>query len=114
MSPFEAEPREGYAKVYGLDAAGRRCVVGHKYVGRAARGRLYPLAGAIYQNTRPLFVHAWEFREPLEGEHYLSGAIPEVYRAPADLGTPFFIMREATEAESRCSCCGQRLPVEGR
>ena len=34
-----------------------------------------------------------EFRAPLKGEWYLSGAIPEAYRAPNDLSIAFHICR---------------------
>lgn len=32
-----------------------------------------------------------EFRPPRKGEWYISGAIPEAYRAPNDLSTPYMI-----------------------
>lgn len=32
------------------------------------------------------------FRKPLKGEYYVSGAIPEVYQALADLSTGFHIV----------------------
>lgn len=35
-----------------------------------------------------------EFRRPLMGEFYLSGAEPTAYRAPANLGSAYHIMRE--------------------
>jgi hypothetical protein len=35
-----------------------------------------------------------EFRAPKNGEWYLSGAIPEAYRAPTDkMRTPYYILR---------------------
>jgi len=35
-----------------------------------------------------------EFRIPKKGEWYLSGAIPEAYRAPTDeMRTPYYILR---------------------
>lgn len=39
------------------------------------------------------FENSGEFRQPKKGEHYLSGAIPEVYKAPNDLGMEFQIMK---------------------
>jgi len=33
-----------------------------------------------------------EFRPPLKGEWYLSGAIPEAYKAPNDLSTAYHIV----------------------
>lgn len=40
------------------------------------------------------FTPTGEFRAPRKGEWYLSGAIPEAYRAPNDLSTPYHILRE--------------------
>ena len=34
-----------------------------------------------------------DYRPPRAGEYYISGAIPEVYRAPNDLITPYHIAR---------------------
>jgi len=45
-------------------------------------------------NSRELRVATTgEFRPPIAGEWYLSGAIIEGYRAPSDLHTPFHIAR---------------------
>lgn len=38
------------------------------------------------------------FRPPLEGDFYVSGAIPEVYSAKADLGSPYWIVEPTHEA----------------
>jgi hypothetical protein len=38
-------------------------------------------------------VRTGEFRAPRKGEWYLSGAIPEGYRAPNDLATDFHILK---------------------
>lgn len=38
-----------------------------------------------------LFRWTGEKRRPKKGEHYISGAIPEVYRAPNDFDTVFHI-----------------------
>jgi hypothetical protein len=40
------------------------------------------------------FVRTGEFREPRAGEWYLSGAIPEAWRAPNALSTKFHILRQ--------------------
>lgn len=52
-------------------------------------------------------LYAWsgEYRSPRRGEFYLSGAIPQAWEAPNDLNDAFFILRPATEAESRCPHC---------
>lgn len=39
------------------------------------------------------FILSGEKRAPKAGEWYLSGAIPEAYRAPADLSDVFYILR---------------------
>lgn len=41
------------------------------------------------------FRRTGEFRAPLKGELYISGAVPEVYRAPNDLSTPYHIATPA-------------------
>jgi hypothetical protein len=66
--------------------------------------KLYPAAGYLHQ---PKYTMTGEKRAPKRGEFYLSGAIPEVYRAPNDLTTPYYIMREATPDESICQHCGR-------
>ena len=38
-------------------------------------------------------IYSGEKRPPRKGEWYLSGAIPEAYRAPNDLDTPYHIAR---------------------
>jgi hypothetical protein len=40
------------------------------------------------------FVRTGEFREPRAGEWYLSGAIPEAWRAPNALSTKFHILQQ--------------------
>lgn len=72
--------------------------------------KLYRFAGLGYNR---LFVKTDEFRPPKKGEFFLSGAIPEVYRSVSDMGFSYHIMREATEDEIFCSCCGQKcIPEE--
>ncbi len=67
----------------------------------------------IYRGDGPLFggwyVRTGGFRPPRKGEKFLSGAIPEAYKAKADLSTPFHILREATREETHCKSCGGRL-----
>lgn len=53
------------------------------------------------------FVATNEFRPPLAGEVYLSGAIPEPWYAAHDLKTSYRILRPATEAEMFCPCCNR-------
>lgn len=45
-----------------------------------------PLCEEFFESTG-------EYRQPLAGEWYISGAIPEVYKATHDLNTPFHIAR---------------------
>lgn len=71
--------------------------------------RIYSGGESVWDRRR--FVRTGAVRPPRAGEYYLSGAIPEVYRAPAGgLTTAAPIMREARPDEERCACCGQRLP----
>lgn len=58
-----------------------------------------------------LFVETGEHRPPKAGEWYLSGAIPEAWRAPNDLTTPYHILRPATPTEATCPHCGRKLPA---
>ena len=44
-----------------------------------------------FRNGFNLYQATGEFRPPKKGEHYLSGAIVEVYDAPNDLSQPFWI-----------------------
>jgi len=61
----------------------------------------YPLADCPTMEERPARVTqrnlrceaTGEFRAPKKGEWYLSGAIVEGYRAPADLNTPYHIAK---------------------
>jgi hypothetical protein len=61
---------------------------------------VYPGEGAL-PNIR--FRATGEFRPPMKGEYYLSGAIVEAYRARADLGSCYWIA-EAVEMV-RCVHC---------
>ena len=74
--------------------------------------KLYPGPGV--DPARPFrrsrYVSTGAKRPPKAGEYYLSGAVPEVYRAPGDLSDAFHIMREATPEEVQCHTCGQALP----
>lgn len=57
------------------------------------RGRIYPGAHGV-GSTRQWFRWTGEKRAPRAGEYFLSGAIPEVYRASSDLDVPFHIMEQ--------------------
>lgn len=69
--------------------------------------KVYPGVGVLFGKR---YVKTGAFRRPKKGEALLSGAIPEAYRAESDEAEPFHILREATEEETRCPHCGQRLP----
>lgn len=69
----------------------------------------------LYQGGEPghqrdRFVKTGEFRPPRRDEYYLSGAIPEVWRARGNLSSPYYIMRPATHEETFCPMCGQVKP----
>jgi len=54
----------------------------------------YPIADSLRHNERATSaVRTGEFRDVQEGEWYLSGAIPEAYRAHGHLQGPFHILR---------------------
>ena len=68
--------------------------------------KFYPLADNLSAAERVRFgikgvwnsreikaVNAFEYRCPRKGEWYLSGAIPEAYRAPNDLSQAFDIVK---------------------
>jgi hypothetical protein len=58
------------------------------------RPRAYPLAAEYrYKHVGMAAQPVGERRPPKAGEWYLSGAIPEAYRAPTDLSVPFHIVR---------------------
>lgn len=58
--------------------------------------KFYPMAfeGSVRTRSARWFRLSGEMRAPKKGEYYLSGAIPEVYRAPNDLSTAYNIMIE--------------------
>jgi hypothetical protein len=60
------------------------------------------------------FTWTGHFRAPLRGEFYLSGAIPEVYRAENDLGQEFHIMQPARPEDCACRECGRAHEVPYR
>lgn len=70
--------------------------------------KLYPSGEDALDRRR--YVRTGTRRAPRKGELYLSGAIPAVYRALADMTGEFEIMREAAPGEESCAACGQRLP----
>jgi hypothetical protein len=44
---------------------------------------------------RPGVRYTWrpvEFRRPVKGEYYLSGAIPQAFKAPSDLSTAYMVV----------------------
>ena len=53
--------------------------------------KIYKGAGHWLRNE--YFVYSGQKRFPKKGEYYLSGAIPEVYRAPNDISTTYHIMK---------------------
>ena len=48
---------------------------------------------------RQRFVCTGEFRPPLKGEWFLSGAIVAAYQAPNDLSTKYWIAKEIKHAK---------------
>lgn len=58
---------------------------------------LYPLGDSAM--GRRVYCERGEFRPPLAGEYYLSGAIVEVWRAPSDLSQSFRIVRPISYAK---------------
>lgn len=63
-------------------------------------GKFYPgFRHAGFRNesgllpVRQYFQKTGEFRPPRGGEYFLSGAIPQVYEALAELTTSYYIMR---------------------
>jgi hypothetical protein len=55
--------------------------------------KTYPIAATEKKQSGVRAVKTGEFRPPKAGEWYLSGAIPEAYRAPNNLSTSFYIVR---------------------
>jgi len=58
------------------------------------RKTLHPVADrvpGVHAGVQVRAIYTGEKRPPRKGEWYLSGAIPEAYRAPNDLTTPFHI-----------------------
>lgn len=64
-----------------------------------------------YANTK-WYKASGEFREPQDGEYYLSGAIVAAYRAGGRVGGDFWIAVEVKMAT--CSQCGGRGYMEAR
>jgi hypothetical protein len=60
----------------------------------ARPGELYPVAEGPYRRANEFAaLITGEFRNPLKGEYYLSGAIPEAWQAPNNLLTRYHICR---------------------
>lgn len=70
--------------------------------------KLYPSGEGALDRRR--YVTTGAHRPPKAGELYLSGAIPAVYTARADMEDAREIMREASPDEATCHACGQRAP----
>ena len=70
--------------------------------------KLYPGAGTMAKGRKAWFVKTGEFREPLAGDYFLSGAIPEAYLAEHDIGTKYHILVRSNR--SVCSKCGSVRP----
>lgn len=49
---------------------------------------------AFNYGSRKFYRRTGEFRTPRKGEFYLSGAVIEVHRAPADLPSKYWIVEE--------------------
>lgn len=47
----------------------------------------------VNPNSPVRAIKTGEFRNPKKGEWYLSGAIPEAYKAPNDLSSPYHILK---------------------
>jgi hypothetical protein len=67
---------------------------------------VFPLAGRFGPHCKA----TGEFRCPLKGEAYLSGAIIEGWEAPNDLSQKFWIAVLVTL--TKCLCCGGSGKVE--
>ena len=69
------------------------------------------------------YVKTGEFRPPRRGEHYLSGALPTVYKAPNDLSIAFNIMEPYSKSrvenkilglqQELCSTCNEYVQSRG-
>lgn len=79
----------------------QRIFVGHGHIGQSAFSTFYRKTG--------------EFRPPKKGEHYLSGAIPEVYKAHADHAedNKFHIMTEVEAPPRYIEHKGFRYKLDG-
>lgn len=66
-----------------------------------------------------MFRATGEFRPPLKGEWYLSGAIVEAYLAPNDLSTEYWIAVPVEVERRPCAACGgtgravREVPTKG-
>lgn len=65
--------------------------------GELASLESYPLGDSVM--GRRVYCERGEFRPPMAGEYYLSGAIVEVWRAPNDLSQAFRIVRPIAYAK---------------
>lgn len=62
----------------------------------------------FYAGVWEYFKWSNEFRAPKKGEFYLSGIIPEVYKAPNDLTQKFFIFVKVRTPEKELYINGFR------
>lgn len=49
------------------------------------------------------FIASGEYREPKQGEYYLSGAVIQAYRASSNLTSKYWIARQVRMVP--CACC---------
>lgn len=77
--------------------------------------RRYPgfVGGSGALPVRQWFTTALEFRPPRKGEFYISGAIPEVYRALNDLSTAYHIALPCATPPARIVVDGFVYRLEG-
>jgi len=55
--------------------------------------KYYPLVDEKFKHKNCMAVKTGEKRKPLKGEWFISGAIPEAYKAPNDLSQEYFIAK---------------------
>ena len=70
------------------------------------KGKRYTLPDVIKFGDSSLispqfFYEVIDFRAPKAGEWYISGAIPQAYQAPNDLGIEFLIAKKTQQAVQR-------------
>lgn len=79
----------------------------------APAGQVIVVGRDNHGHTR--YVATGEFRGPRKGEHYLSGALINAYRAPNDLSQEFWIARAVVIEKCRvCQGTGEQVKEEQR